>query len=340
MTQEQARTVLRLYGLGDSSEFGSGSGGTAGAAVRFACEAGEFLLRRRSAEQLDPDQIAYEHRLLEVLKVAALPVALPIPAGDGRTWVSLDGAVYEVYPWIDGDPYQPGNTEQLADLGGSIARFHIASAELPPKPHQQKEDDPARLQRELIEFTLEADREAAPALFEELQSLLENLEWQLTTVRNVDSLPQTVIHGDLHPGNAKFARNDSALVSTPLNQRDSVVGLFDFDWANRRERARDIADGLLFFCRKNREVVDSNDIWALTESGEIDPIQSQVFLRAYESVSLITTAELQALPSIMTARFAQTRIRGMRKVPARDRLRFLDRGDLMVSLGKLLQFEE
>ena len=59
---------------------------------------------------------------------------------------------------------------------------------------------------------------------------------------------------------------------------------------------------------------------------------------AHSVLVRLSPEEHQALPWIMAARFAQVRIRGMRKVPPEDRLVFLHRGDLMESLVKLTAF--
>ncbi|MFH0962411.1 MAG: phosphotransferase, partial [Planctomycetota bacterium] len=127
-------------------------------------------------------------------------------------------------------------------------------------------------------------------------------------------LPEAIIHGDLHPGNVKFAG-------------DRVAGFFDFDWANRWERVRDIGDGALFFTSR-REEFNGEDIWSLTADFTVDEKAAEAFLTAYDSVSRIEKEERKALGSVLAARWLQSRVRGMRKVGKERRMEFLDRGDL------------
>lgn len=315
MVNERVRKILAIYGLQEDTETLSLGGGTAGASIRLRRRSGDFLLRRRSGEQVDPEQISYEHRLLIHLKEAGLPVYPPLSAADGRTWVALDDLVYEVYPWVDGEQYQ-GNQDQLSQLAATMARFHVSCRDYPAKPNQQMEDQPERLRRELFEFTSGQDRQAYPALLEGLMSMLDEIEQHLN---HVHKLPQSVVHGDLHPGNVKFRGNE-------------VAGLFDFDWANRRERVRDVADGILFFCYAGDDLPDSSDIWSLTEFRAISPGKASGFLESYNAVTTIDRAEYETLPWIMAARLGQMRIRGMRKVPSCDRIRFLDRGSVVETI--------
>lgn len=147
-------------------------------------------------------------------------------------------------------------------------------------------------------------------------SMLDEIEQHLN---HVHKLPQSVVHGDLHPGNVKFRGNE-------------VAGLFDFDWANRRERVRDVADGILFFCYAGDDLPDSSDIWSLTEFRAISPGKASGFLESYNAVTTIDRAEYETLPWIMAARLGQMRIRGMRKVPSCDRIRFLDRGSVVETI--------
>jgi homoserine kinase type II len=135
-------------------------------------------------------------------------------------------------------------------------------------------------------------------------------------------LPEAVIHGDLHPGNVLF-------------RGGAVAGIFDFDWANRWERVRDVGDGLLFFAARRGQPMHPGDIWSLTEAVDIDVSSAGAFLGAYESVTPLSAAEREGLPVVMSARWMQIRIRGMRKVRIEERFRFLHRGDLLETYDRL-----
>ena len=307
--------------------------GTAGANVVVACARGKFLVRRRAKEHANPADVAFEHALLARLGEAGLPVARPLGAASGRTWVFLRAPadhprmsdVFEVLPWIEGGPFEPGNVAQLCDLGGQLAAFHRVTATMAGHRDKPREDDPARLLQDLDALTDGLDTGGREPLLVATRRALHALAGELSE-RVYGKLPQAIIHGDLHPGNVKFAGR-------------RLVGVFDFDWANRQERVRDVCDALAFFAAE-REPLRTDDIWSLTAGFAPDPCLSRSVLEAYESVWPLTDAERHAFAPVMAARWCQARIRGMRKVSPQERLAFLDRGDFLDVLERLRRFAE
>lgn len=298
-------------------------GGTAGASFIIDSGGERFLVRVRSEEHARDDQIAFEHDLLRALDDAGFPVAAPVVTQDGKTWVAESERIVEVIPWIDGDAFDPGSEEQVKELGRQLAVFHDITSPIMDRKEKPREDDPHRLIEDLAALLKEVDASGHEGLLSQLRDRLAHLGDKLR--RTVyDRLPQAVIHGDLHPGNVKFKGN-------------RLVGVFDFDWANRQERLRDVGDAILFFAARQRSF-DPDDIWSLTQASVVEGPPVATLLGAYESVSPLTSGEKEALPDVMAARWMQVRIRGMRKVAPQQRIRFLDRCDLLAVADHIQRF--
>jgi Ser/Thr protein kinase RdoA (MazF antagonist) len=123
------------------------------------------------------------------------------------------------------------------------------------------------------------------------------------------SLPRHVIHGDYHPANLRF-------------DGDAVTGVYDLDWCTVQPRARDLADGLIFFAGLRDGDVTSSDIRKLTRTWTHCPERAAAFLLAYERTGPITGHERALLPSFMRARWLHCRIIGRSKVPPQDGVTF------------------
>jgi Ser/Thr protein kinase RdoA (MazF antagonist) len=325
-TEDIERLLRDSYGIEEPPREIARRGGTSGASFRIALSGKALFLKCRSPEHAGAEQVRFEHDLLALLHRAGFPVAAPLADRGGNTSVPLCGKVCELAPWIDGVEFTPGNGEQVREAGAALARFHRITADLDRrKGSQDREDDPERLLRELDVHLRDVDTAAAEPLLVGVRDALRML-CRLLPLRVYGRLPQAVIHGDFHPGNAKFAP-----------EAPRLVGLFDFDWANRQERIRDVSDGLLLFCAHGPNNGPA-DIFALTATAGLDPGLCRVFLDAYEATRPLTAEEQGALPLVMEARWLQMRIRGMRKVPREERLRFLDRGNLFPEIRRIRSF--
>lgn len=291
-------------------------GGTASPKSIVETERGRFLLRRRRAEFCADAVVRFDHALLEILHGQGIPCPYPVRTKEGKTWVRLRGAVYEVYPWMEGRPFDPENLRQLAEVGRTLGRFHatMQDIQLGGRKIWKREDHPDLIRPILTSVLNEGPPDPVAntvrVLDEELAHVQER--WPDGAYKQ---LPQRIIHGDLHPGNVKFCG-------------DRVSGIFDWDWANRQAKIRDVSDGLLFFAFTRPAPIDPDDIYSLTQAWTADRDRSRIFLDAYREHEEITEAEWEALPWLMRSRWIQIRVRGMRKVPEEERWSFLMR-DIM-----------
>ena len=260
----------------------------------------------------------YEHAILDAADSGGLPVAAPCRTKTGDSFACIEDDIYELFPWIEGTPFDPRSLSELNSLATTVALFHRStSAIIRHKEGQSREDDPDRLVADLVRFVPDANPRFAAVIKDRLAVLQDEVQ------RRYPGLPQAVIHGDLHPGNVLF--------------RDGrVAALFDFDWANRQERIRDVGDCILFFCADRAEPFDTEDIWSLTQAMRIDTARAATFASGYAGISQIRRSEIDAMPIVLSLRWLQMRIRGARKVAEDRREEFLDRGDLFTVLDSFI----
>jgi len=94
-----------------------------------------------------------------------------------------------------------------------------------------------------------------------------------------EAMPRQVIHGDWHPGNLIF-------------RKDEVVGVIDYDSCRVAERAVDVANGLLHFSllagRHPNEWPD-----------EADEERLETFAAGYRSTVALTDVELRCVAHLM-----------------------------------------
>jgi Ser/Thr protein kinase RdoA (MazF antagonist) len=302
--------VLRAFGLGNPLEIVP-LGGTATRKWDVTTTEQRFVVRVRAAEFADLDATRFDHEALRRLSRAGLPVPTPLVNADGSTWLVHEGHTLEVLSWIEGDPFRDGDRAAIRSLGSLLARFHRAgSDDLPPSKKDRLREDHPDLMRpylaELRRLPLSAgeDRELVhiASLLDEVAAELDAGLYQL--------LPHSVIHGDVHPGNVRF--------------RDSrVAALYDFDYLGVQARSRDLSDALISFASRRGDTFDPNVMHSLVQPFVPDCSLCGLLLGGYQGESMLTDAEWQALPLLVRSRWIQMRLRGARKVPLDQRIRFV-----------------
>ncbi len=315
--------VLAAYGLepGDVS----GGGGTAGGSWRVRASGGDYFVRRRGARTAGPERIRFDHGLRRHLAEEGLPVTPPLVAGDGKTWVSLADGVYEVYPWVEGQPYNPVWREvEGRNAAMVLARIHRAALRyggeceslLPQFAHypvaipaRERFDHPEALLA-AVEFVTEAF--GVLSRRQELTRARERVRrFRDDYLALYQRLPVGVIHGDYNACNLLF-RTDG-----------EVAGVFDFDWAWRDSRVRDVATGLFFFGGRRDRPIDSGDIRSLTACPDLNLSCLAEFAAVYHHGFPLSGEEVQALPNALLGGWVAWRTEGVMKVPEEERADFL-----------------
>lgn len=289
------------------------AGGTAAPKVRFHVDGKPYLLRRRRAEFCPEPVVRFDHSVIRRLARAGLPVIEPLANRDGVTWVILDEATYEIYPFIKGlsimDQRSPA---QVADAGRQLARFHRATDGFTPEGHKYwpREFHMARNCKTLVDFL------ATPAAQGPLRPVADRLMTACNRVAEalpdeaVDALPHCIIHGDYTWANVMY-------------RGESVAGIFDFDWTDRQARMHDLARGLIWFGTLRSGPLDPDSIWHLVQGWAGDEQRTRAFMDAYAEHVELTEAERHLLPAMTAETWFCCRIRAMRKVTDDEKLKIL-----------------
>ncbi len=284
------------------------AGGTAGRTWRVETDNKRWFLRCRGARTSSPARIAFDHAVRCHLADRGYPTVAP------AAHVAMDGKAYELYPWVDGHGYSRAVAEPArVSAAGALARFHDLTRDLdaaceshvpqfthfdPPVEPRPRFDDPGALLDVIGRFGHRAAR--------------DRVEWFAKTYDPLYArLPHGVIHGDYNSANLLF------------DDAGEVAGVFDFDWAWRDTRVRDIGDGMLFFGATRDSELDGGDIWSLTACPTLETEAMRRFVDAYEQVSPLSEDERRAVPLAMLGRWIAIRLEGIVKVPDERKVEFM-----------------
>ncbi|HEY3398830.1 MAG TPA: phosphotransferase [Armatimonadota bacterium] len=319
LSPPQTARLLRHWNVG-VFVFSRPGPGTASPAVVVTTRRGQYFLKQRAPQYAARPRLSYDHAVMRHLKRAGLPITLSLKTAVGSRWVTEGEHVYEVYPWVEGERFDPENQAQLAAAGTLLGRLHQATAEFTPAGEKAlpRLFDPRDRLAEIAEARglLAEGVNPGASSPEQAAATLDFLE---ETVRGILervpeerywALPQAVVHGDYHFANLLFAG-------------DEVAGVFDFDWCSRQARLKDVVDGLMFFASR-REPTGGGDLAALTAVPLPDAERTATFLAAYEALAPLTAEERLCLPDLWRERWLYVRLDAMsRKLPRALKLRFL-----------------
>jgi Ser/Thr protein kinase RdoA (MazF antagonist) len=302
--------VLEAFGLGTPCEVRP-LGGTGTRKWDVATAGGRFVVRLRAAEFADRDATRFQHEVLQRLQRAGFPVPAPLTAHSGATWFAQGGNVYEVLSWIEGEPFVENDSAAVENLGILLARMHRLFTDDPPqmKTTGLREDHPDLMRPYLAGLRQLAHDDRQDRELTELTRQLDHVAAKLDAGLYA-SLPQSVIHGDVHRGNLRF-------------RQSRVAAIYDFDYLHVQARARDLSDGLISFASRRGEPFDPDVIHSLVQPFVPDAARCQLLLRGYQSVTPLTEREWQALPWLIRSRWIQMRLRGARKLAEDQRLHFV-----------------
>lgn len=323
VTEAEVRRVLPLWDVGELSCLPGERGGTANPAVVVVIESGRYFLKRRNPRYSAPEVLRHDHALMAHLAAKGLCTPLGVVCREGRRWVEVGDRVYELYPYMPGDPHDPRDEAQLTEAGRQLAAFHRAAEDfaLPPGKEWPRYHDPANTivalewaEEELKSLTglTPAGRERADALREVRRLLAVSRELAAEfTDEQYHGYPKLVVHGDWHPANVKYDGN-------------RICGIFDLDWATRQPRLVDIADGIIYFAGERAGRMDPSDIRTLTAPFVLDSHRIRRFMEGYLKAGELAGDELRGLTRFLLARWLYCRADPMRrKIPREEAIDYL-----------------
>jgi len=258
---------------------------------RAVVEAGgqRWLLKLYGRGGMDAAALAETHRFTQFLADRSYPTPAPIESVKGDTLVQRDARTCALFPFVEGEPFTPGNREQLAAAGRALAPLHAHGAEFEPSV------TPAPTA--LIDGILDAKARELDAVRGRLDAALcaeleDALRACVELQRAAGALPHTMIHGDFRAQNVLF-------------DRERVAAVLDFDAAALAPRLVDLAYALVFF-------------QAVIAQPPLPRDEAAALLDGYEQVCPLTDLERALLPAAL-------RFSWMRGMLLWARIAYLDR---------------
>lgn len=250
----------------------------------IATDQGKFLLKRRARGKDDAFKVAFSHALQLFLASKQFP--LPHLIGTKRennSMLQWRGAVYELFEYIPGQSY-PHTLEATFESGRVLSLYHKLLHDF------QSEWQPASgsyhmqpsIEQGLRAIPAALGGAADPSLGPTLTFLSESYRYAAERAEQLglSSWPKQYVHADWHPGNMLFRDN-------------RVVAVIDYDSARQLPRIIDVANGALQF-----SIIGGDDDVSKWPD-YLDESRFKRFVRGYDEVSLLSEAEVRAMPWLM-----------------------------------------
>ncbi|MDF2714835.1 MAG: homoserine kinase [Paenibacillus sp.] len=307
LDRQEVMQALDAYGIRPDEPIAALTGGTANRNYVIRSSGQVRILRRRSAKYSGDDWIDYEEQYLLHMGEKGIPVPVPLPTAQGSRRCTVGKGTYQLFPYMDGESYDPYDPEQLAAAGAFLGTVHRAAEDFCTECVKSlpRYDNPAVIS-EALNKVLHERRDMSHPERRTLDSMLvcsERVRERLSD-EVYRGLPHTVIHGDYHPANVAY-------------RNGRICALYDFDWISLQPRVRDIADLIVYFAALRPEPLDGGSIYSLIQGCTFDMDRAAVALQAYVRTfgTPLTAGEIAALPDFMAARLLHSRVQALAKVP-------------------------
>jgi Ser/Thr protein kinase RdoA (MazF antagonist) len=194
----------------------------------ISANGGRFLLKR-FRPGLGAAAIRYQHSILAHLRARGLPVALPMSAPAGPAYVEAAGALWALYPLLDGRPV--GRQDwmwRVPKAAETLAMLHVALESFEPEGAPNAGWDAWTL--DTLDGTIgrwPARPELPPDLVASVRArLAERYFGEL-----YEQLPRTIVHGDFG-------------LASVFWQGDTISGVLNFERAHRDTPLFDFGRGI------------------------------------------------------------------------------------------------
>ncbi|MBT3278315.1 MAG: phosphotransferase [Phycisphaerales bacterium] len=284
---EELAIGLSHYDLGiiySIAEFPRGSHRAPKAIVE--CQNGKYLFKRRQRGVEEIQKVAFTHQIQLALAEQNFPLPHLLGTCDeNNSMLVFNDHIYEVQEFIQGSGFD-GSAKSTEQSGHALGLYHKLLENF------QGDWEPPTASYHNAKTIFESIHKAADKLpkgsgedppIGETITVLANAyrkSAQEATDLGLKKWPRQIVHGDWHPGNMLF-------------RKQMVAAVIDYDTARLHQRIIDVANGALQF-----SILGGGDDprkWPR----QLEVTRFQRFLRGYDSVNVITTDELRAIPFLM-----------------------------------------
>lgn len=266
----------------ESSE--SGAAGDFRTSFRVSTDSNDYFLKRVGdwIEEVRLTEIEEFIKWTEARNYMLSP-ALKVTTA-GQTHIAFGGNRFQLYDFLEQEKRQIWMRSQLSQddctqAGGLLARMHLASAHYLRENADKKDCFSIPLDWSAsFEGLIQRIKAADPVSYPVLSNVVKNeddirgrLGQAIAAVsRSEKSATTLLLHGDYHPGNVLFFKNEADA---------NAVSLVDFDYLRRGHPFFDLGYGLIMFAR-SQQSMDSTSSERTSDHG-LDLQLGRAFLRGY-----------------------------------------------------------
>jgi Ser/Thr protein kinase RdoA (MazF antagonist) len=264
------------------------------------------------------------HSLIEHLVASKFPTPQLRRSRNGGCFLERGKFIFELFDHVHGDRYEFGNESQLKSLGAVLARFHQLGGKLAHPPTRLPLGK-ATVEQGFKKIQTMAGNEVDSMERDSLNNLVAQV---LTAYGNASialqrrKLKETLIHGDVHPGNFVFAANE-------------VEAVFDYDFTGWGRKIWDVSLALIKFAAPNYGVDNYQHSPDPPVPLRLVESKAMVLLHGYMSGCDLSRGEIEALPDQMIATFIERKGWQALFIPIESHLRLLR--EVSSSLGDILE---
>ncbi len=248
---------------------------------------GRYMFKRRARGRNNLEKVAFTHRIQ--LHLAAQNFPLPHLEGtryENNSMLVLDSDIYELFEYIPGKGYD-GSLQSTYSAGRILGLYHklLRNFHSDYTPPASSYHGASAISRAVdnVPTSLKSDEKPSRKKVRETVDEIQDAYRTCIEKSNQTGLGDwdtQIVHGDWHPGNMLF-------------RHGQVVAVIDYDSARLYQRVIDLANGALQFSIIGGSPDPSK--WP----DYLDESRFRRFVAGYDSVEVISTAELEAIPYLM-----------------------------------------
>jgi len=266
VTDEELDAFVACYDIGEVSSLKGIAEGVENSNFLLQTDRGVYILTLYE-KRTKPEDLPFFLGLMDHLAARGLDCPTPVHGRDGLALRDLCGRPAAIVTFLQGRWPRHIAPEHCLELGGVMAKMHVAGADF---PQWRANALSVSGWRTLSDAVMGKADEIHVGLSETITSELAFLEknWP-------NDLPTGLIHADLFPDNVFYLHDRAA-------RKEHLSGVIDFYFACNDILAYDIAICL--------------NAWCFESDGSFNATKARMMLASYRAVRPLTVDELNALP--------------------------------------------
>jgi homoserine kinase type II len=234
--KDELTRVLGHYSLGELRTARRAEHGFVNDNWIVETERGRYFLKRRHPSLRRPARIRAQHQLIAWLRQAGFPAPTIVRSVSGETLVTMNGELYEIQGFIEGEPYDPHRAQHFDQAARTLGRYHACVHGFAPETLcRQGQLYSPKISNDILARLRQAwQLDQDPTLAQTAHQLAAYTSELAARFAGHGQLHTLVIHGDYYAGNLLF-------------RGDRIVGVVDYDKANWQPRIAELAETLIYF---------------------------------------------------------------------------------------------